>query len=105
MAFPLWSQGLFNALFFGVYESVRMTLDGGVLPSNQLNYGSAAVAAAVAGGVQAIPCTPLELAKIKLQNQTGIVRLPIAKIINVIAYTVDALILKLNVCCFRKAEG
>ena len=71
MAFPLWSQGLFNAIFFGVYESVRMRLDGGVFPDDRINYTSAAVSAAIAGGVQAIPCTPLELAKIKLQNQTG----------------------------------
>ena len=64
------TQGLLNSVFFGTYERVLKAL-GEDTPADVINYTHIAAAGAVGGAVQAIPCTPIELAKIKLQMQTG----------------------------------
>lgn len=76
MAFPLLSVGFLNSLFFGLYgNSLRLfskseTGNGGK-GSGDYPYSAVLLAGAVAGGLQAIPASPIELIKIRLQSSTG----------------------------------
>ncbi len=71
MGFPLVAVGFLNSVFFGVYgNTLRFlnwsrhgTSDG---PPSMLNNF---IAGGVGGGVQAIPCAPIELVKVQLQAQ------------------------------------
>lgn len=77
MAFPLLSVGFLNSFFFGIYgNSLRLfgkpeTGNDGK-GSGDYPYSAVLLAGAVAGGLQAIPASPIELIKIRLQSSTGI---------------------------------
>lgn len=80
MAFPLVSVGILNSIFFGVYgNSLRMLGKLGEASGSRSKegremdhaYGTILLAGAFGGAVQAIPASPIELVKIKLQSATG----------------------------------
>ena len=72
MAFPLATQGFLNSIFFPTYETVKRRLDAGKgLGEHDISYFNVGVAGGVGGGLQAFPCTAIEFAKVKLQDQTG----------------------------------
>ena len=67
MAFPLLSEGFRSSLFFGIYGKIL----GREQLSDQCSCISIAVAAGIAGGIQGMAATPIELVKINLQSQNG----------------------------------
>ena len=72
MAFPLVTQGALNSVFFGVYEWTRTQLEQDQASSGgNICYKNVAAAGALGGAAQAFLCSPMELAKIKLQMQIG----------------------------------
>uniref|UniRef100_A0A224XGD7 Mitochondrial basic amino acids transporter n=1 Tax=Panstrongylus lignarius TaxID=156445 RepID=A0A224XGD7_9HEMI len=61
---PLAGVGLINAVVFGTYGIVQRYYDGG-------NLYSQFIAGAAAGLLQSLICSPMELAKIRLQVEKG----------------------------------
>ena len=76
MSFPLFAVGVINSAFFGVYGStiqflgVLRTTDPGTPPPPP-SYLDMTLVGGFAGVVQSIPCTPIELVKVRLQVQRG----------------------------------
>ncbi|ELU04221.1 hypothetical protein CAPTEDRAFT_18029 [Capitella teleta] len=73
MAFPLASVGLLNSIFFGIYGNAIKVLNNYRHddPHAEPFYSDIFIAGAIAGGIQGIPATPIELVKVKLQAQTA----------------------------------
>ena len=71
MAFPLTAVGSLNSMFFGIYGNTIKRL--GEIRGEEAgpSYSSVILAGGLAAGLQAIPATPIELVKVKLQCQTG----------------------------------
>lgn len=67
MAFPLLSEGFRSSLFFGIYGKILGTDQR----LEQRSCASVAVAAGIAGGIQGVAATPIELVKVNLQSQNG----------------------------------
>ena len=73
MAFPLGTVGLLNSIFFGIYGNTLKSLsqyrhgDKRAVP----HYADIFLAGSFAAAIQAVPATPIELVKVKLQCQTG----------------------------------
>ena len=72
MSFPMLSEGLRSCLFFGIYGNL-LGIDAMSSCSHgrQLSYADIAVAAGLAGGLQATVATPIELVKIQMQTNKG----------------------------------
>lgn len=66
MAFPMVTEGLRCCLFFGIYGKLLGRRE------DRPKYSEVAAAAAVAGAVQGIAATPVELVKIQMQTNAGI---------------------------------
>ncbi|KAK3927856.1 Mitochondrial basic amino acids transporter [Frankliniella fusca] len=70
---PLAGVSLVNALVFGVYGNVQRQLDGSSSTSSTASSSSSlathALAGGAAGAVQSVACSPVELAKTRLQLQ------------------------------------
>ena len=63
---------MLNSIFFSTYEMVEKRMNAGKqLGEHDVSYFTVGVAGGIGGGLQAFPCTLIEFAKIKLQNQTG----------------------------------
>ena len=70
MGFPILATGTLNSLFFGVYgNSLRYLGEGKVKPS----YYDVFWAGCAGGVVQLVVACPVDLVKIKMQMQTGII--------------------------------
>jgi hypothetical protein len=67
MAFPLVSEGFRSSLFFGVYGN----LIGPDTHHHPPEHTRTFLAAGLAGGIQGLAATPIELVKIQLQSQNG----------------------------------
>jgi len=63
MASPMASVAVINAMIFGVYGNVQRRMD------NPNSFQSHAIAGSVAGAVQSIACSPMELVKTRIQIQ------------------------------------
>ena len=64
MGFPLFSEGVRNSIFFGVYGSLMRRLHPTSAPPT---YGEIFMLGGTAGMVQSVIGCPVELVKIKLQ--------------------------------------
>ena len=76
MSFPLFAVGVVNSCFFGVYGSTIqfvqvMRTTTPETPPPPPSYLDMALVGGFAGVVQSIPCTPIELVKVRLQVQRG----------------------------------
>ncbi|XP_064622769.1 solute carrier family 25 member 45-like [Lineus longissimus] len=69
LAFPLWSYGFLNAVFFGVYGNTLRWLTEGKDVEKNKRYFDIYMAGAIAGAAQVIPACPLEVIKVTLQSQ------------------------------------
>ena len=73
LAFPLGAVGFLNSIFFGVYGIAMRQLgrwrhgDENATPY----YSDIFLAGCFSGAIQAVPASPIELVKVKLQCQTG----------------------------------
>ena len=68
LAFPLATVGVLNSIFFGVYGNTLKHLAAGRSKDTPTRYyGNIFAAGAVAGAVQAVPATTIDLVKIRLQ--------------------------------------
>ncbi|XP_052129765.1 mitochondrial basic amino acids transporter [Frankliniella occidentalis] len=65
---PLAGVSLVNALVFGVYGNVQRQLDA-ASPGSSSSLACHALAGGAAGAVQSVACSPVELAKTRLQLQ------------------------------------
>jgi hypothetical protein len=73
MLYPMVSAGALNSLFFGVYGlSLRgLTSLRGDVTAGKPNYFEIYLAGCAGGLAQLVIACPVDLAKIKLQTQTG----------------------------------
>ncbi|KAI0212709.1 Solute carrier family 25 member 45 [Lamellibrachia satsuma] len=73
MSFPLFAVGVINSTFFGVYGSttqfVQVLRTTNSKPPPPTSYLDMVLVGGFAGVVQSIPCTPIELIKVRLQVQ------------------------------------
>lgn len=67
MAFPLYSEGFRSSLFFGLYGKLL----GTERSAREHSCLSIAIAAGIAGGIQGVAATPIELVKVNLQSPNG----------------------------------
>ena len=70
MSYPLLSAGALNSLFFGVYGSTLEIMNRGT-HKKENSYWDIFWAGCAGGAAQLIVACPVDLAKIKLQTQTG----------------------------------
>jgi hypothetical protein len=82
MGFPLLTAGALNSIFFGVYGNCLRALENCHKRHDPENsdvskywYMNVFMAGVGAGTVQVAVATPIELVKIQLQSQTGMVEL------------------------------
>lgn len=66
MSSPMASVAVINAMIFGVYGNVQRRMD------DPNSFQSHAIAGSVAGAVQSIVCSPMELVKTRIQIQEQI---------------------------------
>lgn len=66
---PLAGVAAVNALVFGVYGNVQRHLDAGSTSTSASTLSTHALAGGAAGAVQSVACSPVELAKTRLQLQ------------------------------------
>ncbi|XP_059476764.1 solute carrier family 25 member 45 [Neocloeon triangulifer] len=75
MSFPVLSAGLMNSLYFGVYgtslRQMQSLLSDDVRPESEANLTTVFLAGCIGGVAQLGVACPVDLAKIKLQIQTG----------------------------------
>ncbi|CAB3362341.1 Hypothetical predicted protein [Cloeon dipterum] len=75
MSFPVLSAGVMNSLFFGVYgtslRQMQSLLSDDVRPESEASLGTVFLAGCLGGVAQLGVACPVDLAKIKLQIQTG----------------------------------
>jgi hypothetical protein len=70
LAFPLWSYGFLNSIYFGVYGNTLRWLNEEQDDKKEKRYYlNIYVAGAVAGAAQVIPACPIEVIKVTLQSQ------------------------------------
>lgn len=76
MSFPVLSAGIMNSLFFGVYGTslrhVQSQLKGDAQDLSEPSLTAVFLAGCLGGAAQLGVACPVDLAKIKLQVQTGI---------------------------------
>jgi len=77
MLFPLVAEGLRNGLFFGVYghllDFIGSSSTGSRVAGDlrETSYSRIALAAGIAGCIQGVAATPVELVKVLLQSNKG----------------------------------
>jgi hypothetical protein len=81
MGFPLLTAGALNSVFFGVYGNCLRALENCHKRHDPVNsdvskywYANVFIAGVGAGTLQVAMATPIELVKIQLQSQTGMVQ-------------------------------
>lgn len=67
MSSPLIGSMFINSILFGVESNVRKNLDFEKFPTNTKRYKTYALSGAIAGLVQGVLITPIEMIKIKMQ--------------------------------------
>jgi len=75
MSFPVLSAGVMNSLFFGVYgtslRQMQSLLNNDVRAESEADLSTVFLAGCLGGAAQLGVACPVDLAKIKLQIQTG----------------------------------